>query len=114
MGNDGIRKTDFIPCVVWRKQAENLNKYIPKGALIAVEGSIRVSSFDDNITGQKKFSTEINCDSVQFLDSKKDNQNFKNTNSMDFDYDRNNKEDENYNDKQDFDINIEKDDDLIF
>ena len=30
-------KTDFINCVTWEKQAENLNKYCGKGSQIAVE-----------------------------------------------------------------------------
>ncbi|MDX9691340.1 MAG: single-stranded DNA-binding protein, partial [Acholeplasmataceae bacterium] len=29
----GERQADFIQCVVWRKQAENLARFVKKGAL---------------------------------------------------------------------------------
>lgn len=61
------KETDFIPCVVWRKQAENCAEYIGKGSLVAVEGRIQVRSYDDK-NGQRRWITEIICDSVQFLD----------------------------------------------
>lgn len=73
----GTKETDFILCVAWRRQAENLAKYISKGSLLGVEGSIRVNSYDDE-SGQKKFITQVSCDFVQFLESKKDNQKFEN------------------------------------
>jgi single-strand DNA-binding protein len=63
------KETDFIPCVVWRKQAENCAEYIGKGSLVAVEGRIQVRSYDDK-NGQRRWITEIICDSVQFLDRK--------------------------------------------
>ena len=34
----GERDADFISCVAWRKQAENLANYQRKGALIGLEG----------------------------------------------------------------------------
>lgn len=33
----GERQADFIQCVVWRKQAENLERFVKKGALLGVE-----------------------------------------------------------------------------
>ncbi len=72
--SEGVRETDFIRCVVWNKQAENLAKYITKGALIGVEGKIRTSVFD-NGTDKKQFTTEIQCDSIQFLESRKNKDN---------------------------------------
>ncbi|KOR75428.1 putative single-strand DNA-binding protein [Candidatus Phytoplasma pruni] len=68
--SEGVRETDFIRCVVWNKQAENLAKYITKGALIGIEGKIKTSFFD-NGTDKKQFTTEIQCDSIQFLESRK-------------------------------------------
>jgi len=35
-GQNGEQGTDFINIVVWRKQAENVKKYVSKGSLIAV------------------------------------------------------------------------------
>ena len=48
--------------------------YCFKGSLVGVEGRLRSRSYD-NAQGQKVFVVELVCDSVQFLDSKKDNTN---------------------------------------
>ena len=67
------QEADFIPCVCWNKLAENVDTYCSKGSLVGVEGRLRSRSYD-NAQGQKVFVVELVCDSVQFLDSKKDNQ----------------------------------------
>ena len=41
VNNQGERKADFINCVVWRAQAENLAKFISKGGLIGVDGRLQ-------------------------------------------------------------------------
>ncbi len=64
----GERQADFVQCVVWRKQAENLAKYVQKGALLGIEGRIQTRTYEaDNGT---RYVTEVVCDSVQFLESK--------------------------------------------
>lgn len=70
---DGQREADFINIQVWRKQAENCDKYIGKGSLVAIEGKIQTRSYDTEM-GQKRYVTEVVADNVQFLDSKKDGQ----------------------------------------
>ncbi len=70
----GEREADFISCTVWNKQAENLAKYITKGSMLGVEGSIRISVSENN--NQKQYFTEVRCDSIQFLEPKKNNSNF--------------------------------------
>lgn len=62
-------KTDFIDCVTWNKQAENLTKYQDKGNLIAVEGTIRKESYDDK-DGNKKYYVEILANNIEYLQSK--------------------------------------------
>jgi single-strand DNA-binding protein len=68
-GPSGEREADFIQCVVWRKQAENLARFVRKGSLIGVEGRIQTGSYDDK-DGIRKYTTEVVCDSVQFLEPK--------------------------------------------
>ena len=67
---DGKKETDFINCQVWRKQAENCAQYIGKGSLVAVEGRIQVRNYEAK-DGIRKYVTEVVCDNVRFLDSKK-------------------------------------------
>lgn len=65
----GEREADFVNCVAWRNQAENMSKYVKKGALIGVDGRIQTRSYDD-ATGKRVYVTEVVADSVQFLEPK--------------------------------------------
>ena len=68
-GADGKRQADFINCVAWRNQAENLAKYMRQGSLIAVEGQIQTRTYDDQ-QGQRRYVTEVICDNISFLETK--------------------------------------------
>ncbi|MFD2638461.1 single-stranded DNA-binding protein [Piscibacillus salipiscarius] len=65
----GNREADFINCVIWRRQAENLANYMKKGSMIGVDGRIQTRSFDGQ-DGKRVFITEVVAESVQFLESK--------------------------------------------
>lgn len=69
--NAGTPETDFISCVVWRKQAENLAKYCRKGSQIAIEGRIQTRNYTAQ-DGSKRYVTEVLCDNITFLGSKTD------------------------------------------
>lgn len=66
---NGERQADFINCVVFKKQAENVNAYLNKGSLAGVDGRLQSRSYD-NQEGRRIFVTEVICDSVQFLEPK--------------------------------------------
>ena len=66
---NGEREADFIPVVLWRKQAENVKKYLTKGSLAGVEGRIQTRTYEGN-DGQKRYVTEVLADNVYFLESK--------------------------------------------
>lgn len=70
---DGQQQADFINCVVWRKLAENVERYCSKGSPVGVEGRIQTRSYD-NAQGQKVYVVEVICDSVQFLDTRQQDQ----------------------------------------
>lgn len=72
-GQNGEQGTDFINVVVWRKQAENVQKYVSKGSLVAVEGRIQTGSYEKD--GQRIYTTDVVADSVQFLETKAQSQN---------------------------------------
>jgi single-strand DNA-binding protein len=71
-GANGERETDFLNCVAWRKQAENIAKYCTKGSQVAVEGRIQTRSYDAQ-DGTKRYVTEIIADNVTFLGGKGSN-----------------------------------------
>lgn len=67
--NSGEREADFINCIAFNKQAENLNRYIRKGGLVGVEGRIQTRSYNAQ-DGSRRFVTEVVCDNVHFLEPK--------------------------------------------
>lgn len=78
----GERQTDFIQCVVWRRQAENVSKYVSKGSLLGIEGRIQTRQYE--VDGQTRWATEIVCDSVQFLESKAESEARRNNQREDY------------------------------
>ena len=66
-GKGADRQTDFINCVAWRNQAENMAKFLRKGSLIGVEGRIETGSYQAQ-DGSTRYTTDVVCDSVQFLE----------------------------------------------
>ena len=71
--NDGERVTDFINCIVWRKQAENMCTYLNKGSLILAKGSISNRAYTD-AEGNRKYSTEVVAQTIKFLEKKSSNE----------------------------------------
>lgn len=68
---NGEREADFINCVMWRKQAENLANWAKKGALIGVTGRIQTRTYD-NQQGQRVYVTEVVAENFQLMEFKKD------------------------------------------
>ena len=66
---NGDREADFINCVMWRQQAENLASWAKKGALIGITGRIQTRSYD-NQQGQRVYVTEVVAEQFQLLESK--------------------------------------------
>lgn len=66
---NGEREADFINCVMWRQQAENLANWAKKGALIGITGRIQTRSYD-NQQGQRVYVTEVVAELFQLLESK--------------------------------------------
>nr|DAE98614.1 MAG TPA: Single strand binding protein [Caudoviricetes sp.] len=68
---NGEREADFINCVIWRQQAENLANWAKKGALIGITGRIQTRSYE-NQQGQRVYVTEVVANDFQLLESRKD------------------------------------------
>ena len=64
---NGDRQADFINCVAWRAQAENMARFLKKGSLIGVEGRIETGSYQGQ-DGTMRYTTDVVADSVQFLE----------------------------------------------
>ncbi|CAX00377.1 single strand binding protein (SSB) [Streptococcus equi subsp. zooepidemicus] len=66
---NGEREADFINCVIWRQQAENLANWAKKGALIGITGRIQTRNYE-NQQGQRVYVTEVVADNFQMLESR--------------------------------------------
>ena len=69
---NGEREADFINCVIWRQQAENLANWGKKGNLIGITGSIQTRNYE-NQQGQRVYVTEVVADNFQLLEFNKQN-----------------------------------------
>ena len=63
----GEKEADFIGCIAWRKQAENLANFMRKGSLIGIEGRIQTGSFEGQ-DGKRVYTSDVVADAVQFLE----------------------------------------------
>jgi single-strand DNA-binding protein len=61
-------KTEWHRVVMFNKLAELAGQYVKKGSKLYIEGKITTSSYEKD--GEKRYSTEIIANSMQFLDSK--------------------------------------------
>ncbi len=68
---NGEREADFINCVIWRQQAENLANWAKKGALIGITGQIQTRNYEKQ-QGQRVYVTEVVANDFQLLESRKD------------------------------------------
>jgi single-strand DNA-binding protein len=62
-----VERTEWHRIVVWGKLGELCAQYLTKGGKVYVEGRIQTREWEDK-EGQKRRTTEINAQTVTFLD----------------------------------------------
>ena len=107
---DGKPSTDFISCVAWANTAETMEKYVRKGALIAVEGRIQTRNYD-NKDGNRVYITEVVVENMRMLESKGDRSSYSSLDN--YEPSSNNREIINEVESPEIEYNI-SDDDLPF
>jgi single-strand DNA-binding protein len=65
--NNLVEYANYFDINVWGNQAVSCEKYLKKGSMVAINGSLRQQRWDDKTTGQKRSKIEITANSVQFL-----------------------------------------------
>ena len=72
---NGFKKEDvsFFNCEAWGKVGEIISQYTSKGKQIAIAGTIRIDSYEDN-EGNARKATVINVRDMTLLGSKDDAQ----------------------------------------
>lgn len=71
--SNGERKADFINCVAWRQNAENIARFFKKGNMIAINGSIQTRQYQDKDTGKNRTAFEVLVDRFHFTGSASSN-----------------------------------------
>jgi len=69
--------SDFIDCVAWNKNAENIGRFFHKGDRIAVSGRVQVDNYEDK-DGVKRKSWKVQVADFDFIESKKSQSNTNN------------------------------------
>lgn len=64
-----VQRAEWHKVIVYGKTAENCARYLQKGSLAYVEGSLQTRKWNDQ-QGNERFTTEIKAQRVQFLDRK--------------------------------------------
>lgn len=67
------QQADFPRITVFGKQAENCEKYLAKGRLVAIEGRLQTGSYK-NKDGATVYTTDVIANRVQFLERANSNQ----------------------------------------
>ncbi len=65
--------TEWHSIVVWRNNADVVEKYVHKGSQVYIEGKLRTRQWTDQ-TGNKRYTTEVVADSLQLLGKRPDSQ----------------------------------------
>ena len=61
--------TEWHRIIVFRRQAEICGQYLEKGSLVYIEGKLKTRKWQDQ-NGQDRYTTEIQGDVLQMLDSR--------------------------------------------
>ncbi|MFK3558300.1 single-stranded DNA-binding protein [Pasteurella multocida] len=71
--NERKEVTEWHSIMFYRRQAEICEKYLKKGSKVYVEGKLKTRKWQDQ-NGQDRYTTEIQGDVLQMLDSRQDSQ----------------------------------------
>ena len=75
-------RTEWHKVVVWGRLAEVVGKHLTKGRQVYVEGRLQTRSWEDQ-QGQKRYTTEIVANTVQFLGGPNGEREASNNNAVD-------------------------------
>mgnify|MGYP001632625720 FL=1 len=65
----GAKDIDWISCIFWDTNAENLAKYIKKSGLIAITGKLVTGSYESQ-DGTTRYTTDVRVYQLTFLNNK--------------------------------------------
>ncbi len=60
-------ETTFVDIEAWGRQGETISKYCTKGRPLFVEGRLKLDTWDDKTTGQKRNKMKVVLENFQFI-----------------------------------------------
>jgi single-strand DNA-binding protein len=66
-GGEQKEEVTFVDIEVWGRQAETAGQYLSKGRPVFVEGRLKLDSWEDKESGQKRNRLKVVAERVQFL-----------------------------------------------
>ncbi|HUK81159.1 MAG TPA: single-stranded DNA-binding protein [Verrucomicrobiae bacterium] len=66
----------FVDVEVWGRQAETMGQYLSKGRPVFIEGRLKLDTWDDKETGQKRNKMKVVCEGFQFIGAPKNKAEF--------------------------------------
>jgi single-strand DNA-binding protein len=76
-GGEQKEEVTFIDIEVWGRQAETVGQYLAKGRPVFVEGRLKLDSWEDKESGQKRQKLKVVAERVQFLGAPRGSAEFK-------------------------------------
>lgn len=67
-------ETTFVDVEAWGKQGEAIAKYCTKGKSLFVEGRLKLDSWEDKASGQKRSKLKVVLEGFQFIGGREPNQ----------------------------------------
>ena len=64
--------TTWFKVTLWRRQAENANKYLSKGSPVYIEGRLGIEEWTDR-DGKDRYTLAVQATDMQFIGSRGDN-----------------------------------------
>lgn len=68
-GGGEKEEVTYVDIEAWGKAGENIAKYVTKGRPLFVEGRLRLDSWEDKNTKEKRSRMKVVCENFQFLGS---------------------------------------------
>lgn len=68
-----VENVEYVRIVLYRRLAEIAAQYLHKGSQVYIEGRLKTRKWQDN-NGQDRYTTEIQCDNLQMLGGRQDEQ----------------------------------------
>ncbi len=62
-----IEETTFVDVTLWGRTAEIAGEYLSKGAPVFIEGRLKLDTWDDKQSGQKRSKMRVVCERMQLL-----------------------------------------------